>query len=216
MSKKEFSTDKETRIFDGNNHPEIRANENGKKYLFGYAVKFNQLSRSIGWGFREKFLPGAFDEVLNADFRQNIAFDTVCLFNHNYSQILGRRSAETLEIGVDDIGLFYNVEIPDTTVGKDLQISVERRDVPFSSFSFSAAADGVGWEEDETFGEIRVVSKAKYLYDVSPVVDPAYAQSTVEVAQRDYNSWKDSKIEKPVSFKNRNHAERMKREIEIL
>lgn len=209
------SDNKEFRMFDNTHIPEIREIE-GKKYLVGYPLKWNQLSRSMGWGFKEKFKAGAFSEVLAQDFRNNIAFDTIALFNHNEDLILGRRSASTLEVGEDESGLYYRIEIPETTAGKDLTISVNRRDVIGSSFSFTAATDGVAWYSDPDEGEIREISKVKYLWDVSPVVNPAYAQSTVEVAQRSYNAWKDSKkeVEKPVSRSWETDA--MKREIEML
>lgn len=209
------ANNKELRIFDNINKPEIREID-GKKYLIGYPVKWNQFSRSMGWGFKEKFKVGAFTDVLAQDFRANINYDTIALFNHNQNMILGRRSANTLEVGEDETGLYYRIELPNTTAGNDLIVSVERGDVRYSSFSFTAASDGVSWYSDPQEGEIREISKAKYLWDVSPVVDPAYSQSTVEVAQRSYDAWKQSKenVQKPVSRSWETEA--MKREIEML
>jgi HK97 family phage prohead protease len=114
----------------------------------------------------------------------------------------------------DNIGLRYEINIPDTTTGNDLLVSIERGDVRHSSFAFAVASDGVSWEEDKNEGDVRVVKKVKYLFDVSPVGDPAYAQSTVEVAQRSHEEWLKSKNEnKPVS--RTWETDRMKREIEM-
>lgn len=169
--------------------PEIRENE-GKKYIRGYAAKYNELSRSIGWGFKEKFMPGAFDEVIAADFMNDIDFDTVAYFNHNKMQILGRRSSGTLRIGSDAIGLWYEIDIDESiSYHADLAKNLERGDVRHSSFVFVIAAQGDGWERDQKHGDVRTVSKVKYLFDVSPVTDPAYATTEAEVAKRSYETF---------------------------
>jgi hypothetical protein len=208
-----MSKEKEIRLFQLNFKPEIREKD-GNKFLVGYAVKYNELSRRIGWGFKEKFLPGAFDEALAGDFNSDLSYDTIALFNHDKNKILGRRSSGTLILESDNIGLRYEINIPDTTTGNDLLVSIERGDVRHSSFAFAVASDGVSWEEDKNEGDVRVVKEVKYLFDVSPVGDPAYAQSTVEVAQRSHEEWLKSKNEnKPVS--RTWETDRMKREIEM-
>jgi len=82
---------------------------------------------------REIILPGAFDDVLNDDVR--------ALFNHDSSMILARsKNGEgTLQIGVDETGLYYEFEPPDTQVGRDLMTSIQRGDVDQSSFGFMIA-----------------------------------------------------------------------------
>ncbi|MCP4220342.1 MAG: HK97 family phage prohead protease, partial [bacterium] len=176
----------EKRYFDTIEGFEKRQNDN-KTYLRGYAVKYNQLSRPIGWGFREKFAPGAFDKVLEADAR-NVANDTVCLFQHNPLYVLGRRSSGTLQMGSDKTGLWYEVELPNTEAGKTVKELTERGDLRHSSFAFNIANKGEVWTEDETDGEVRTIEQVNYLKDVSPVTDPAYPQT--EVAKRSYDTWK--------------------------
>ncbi len=148
----------------------------------GYALKWDVLSRTIGW-FREKIDRGALD---NADMN-----DVVALFNHNIDKVLARTISKTLTLESDDTGLKYSFSSPDTTAGRDLVESLKRGDVQHSSFSFSVSEDK--WEEDEEGNEIRTVLKIKRLYDVSPVVNPAYLQATSELAKRSYQEWKDSK-----------------------
>lgn len=148
----------------------------------GYALKFDVLSRTIGW-FREKIDRGALDA---ADMK-----DVVALFNHNIDMVLARTISKTLELEVDNTGLKYSFSSPDTTAGRDLVESLRRGDVQHSSFSFSIAEDR--WEEDEEGMEIRTVTKIKRLYDVSPVVNPAYLQATSELAKRSYQQWLSEK-----------------------
>lgn len=164
-----------------------RREEEGKTFLRGYAVKYNQLSRPLGWGFREKFAPGAFDNILKSDPR-NVANDTVCLFQHNPMYVLGRRSSNTLQIGSDETGLWYEVELPNTEAGKTVKELTERGDLRHSSFAFITATKGEIWEQTEEDGEIRIINSVTYLKDVSPVTDPAYPQT--EIAKRSYENWK--------------------------
>lgn len=154
------------------------------RLVSGYAAVFNQLSRNLGW-FREKIEPGAFDNVLEND--------VVALFNHEPNLILARTISKTLKLSVDERGLKYEFEAPNTTAGNDLVISLERGDIQHSSFSFSIEKEK--WEEDEEAGEIRTVLEVKRLYDVSPVVFPAYTQTDVAMAKRSFDEWKTARDE---------------------
>lgn len=178
MNKVRLPDDRELRCYDTN--VEIRGEGESRK-IFGYAAKFNVLSRTIGW-FKEKISPGAFDDVLEQD--------VIALFNHNENHILARTLSKTLTIGVDETGLYYEFDAPNTTSGNDLIESVRRGDVQHSSFSFSITPDGDTWTEDEEGNEIRTVKKVKRLYDVAPVVFPAYLDATVGMAKRSYDQWK--------------------------
>lgn len=165
-------------------HPiELRAKEEGAKgnMVFGYAAKFNTRSQNLcteDCQFYEIITPGAFDDVLNDDVR--------ALFNHEAELILARsKNGEgTLKIGVDNVGLWYEFEAPDTTVGRDLLVSLQRGDIDQSSFSFSVAKDGQQWTETQN-GEgpriiTRTITKVSRLYDVSPVTYPAYEDTEVD------------------------------------
>lgn len=145
----------------------------------GYAALFNSLSLNLG-GFREQLLPGAFDGVLEDDVR--------ALYNHDANQVLGRTKASTLKIGVDSRGLWYEIDVPDTTAARDLMVSIKRGDVSQSSFGFSVAPGGADWSEDDTLGTIRSIAKVGKLYDVSPVTYPAYPDT--EAACRSLENWR--------------------------
>lgn len=155
----------------------------------GYAAVFNQLSRNLGW-FREKIDPAAFADVLTDD--------VVALFNHDQNFVLARTISKTLTLSVDEKGLRYEFEAPNTTVGNDLVTMLQRGDIQHSSFAFSIQDEK--WEEDDEQGEIRTVLKVKRLYDVSPVVFPAYTQTDVSLAKRAYEAWKEEHKEKDLPF----------------
>jgi len=168
---------KEIRAFTGT--VEMRADEEGKKTLRGYALKFGQ-RYDMGW-FEEEIVKGALDETDMNDVR--------ALFNHDPSFVLGRTTAGTLRMKLDDIGLMYEVDIPDTTAARDLMVSIERGDITQSSWAFS-----MNYEDDEVElwtrngkegKNLRSIKKVKKMYDVSPVTYPANPDTTA--AARSYD-----------------------------
>jgi len=152
---------------------ELRAEDGKPAVVRGYAAKFNSLSEDLG-GFVEMIMPGAFDDVLGDDVR--------ALFNHDANFILARSRAGkgTLRLFIDETGLGYEFEAPDTQAGRDLLVSLRRGDVDQSSFAFRVAKDGDKWVEEN--GVVtRTIKKVSRLYDVSPVTYPAYADTAVAV-----------------------------------
>ena len=137
----------------------------GKDVVIGHAAVFNSLSEDLG-GFRERIEPGAFDDVLDNDVR--------AYFNHAPNFLLGRVSAGTLRLGVDEKGLRYELDIPDTTAGRDLKENMRVGNITQSSFAFTLGRDGDSWERNEEGNDIRIIHKVNRLYDVSPVSLPAY------------------------------------------
>ena len=71
---------------------EIRTSEvsASNKKLVGYAVRWNSLSEIIWDEFREQFAPGAFKDSLAS------GSDVRALYEHNYTQLLGRTKSGTL------------------------------------------------------------------------------------------------------------------------
>lgn len=146
---------------------EVRA-EGESKTIRGHAAVFDKLSDNLG-GFREKIAPGAFDSVMGDDVR--------ALFNHDPNLILGRTASGTARISVDDEGLVYEIDPPDTQLGRDLVVSMTRGDVTQSSFAFTVGEDD--YDEDDEGRVIRTIRSFKRLYDVSPVTYPAYPDASV-------------------------------------
>ena len=150
----------EKRYFNIETRTEKR--DDGSTTITGHAAVFNQMSSDLG-GFREIIAPNAFENVLTDDVR--------ALVNHDPNLLLARTTSGTLNLSQTNEGLQYSFDVPDTTYGRDLIISMERGDITQSSFAFTIEEDS--WESTED-GEIRTINKVKQLYDVSPVTYPAY------------------------------------------
>lgn len=158
--------------------PEIRAVGNR---LTGYAALFDSLSEDLG-GFKEKIERGAFaDSIANGDVR--------ALFNHDTSAVLGRTTAGTLRLAEDKKGLKFELDLPNTTPGRDVKESVRRGDVTACSFGFVTLEEG--WERgDKTGNDIRILKKVRLL-EVSPCVFPAYPATSVAV--RSFEAWRSQR-----------------------
>jgi HK97 family phage prohead protease len=165
-----MSEDIERRIFDEETEIRAAAGEDGKRNIEGYAVMFNSMSRDLG-GFRERFLPTAFDAVLRTNP------DVVALFNHDYNLILGRTRAGTLRIYSDTKGLGYVIQPPASR--GDVIEAIDRGDVRGSSFAFTVTKKGGDAWMDEGGVLVREVRNVAKLFDVSPVVNPAYPDTSV-------------------------------------
>ena len=152
---------------------ELRVEDSETRSVTGYASIFNSRSENLG-GFTEIIAPGAFDEaVKNSDVR--------ALLNHDDNKLLARTSSGTLELSIDETGLKYRFEAPNTTAGNDLLEMLKRGDMNQSSFGFTISEDGETWDKS---GDqwTRTVTKVNRLFDVSPVTYPAYPDTSV--AQR--------------------------------
>lgn len=157
--------------------------------IVGHAAVFNSLSEPL-WGFREKIAPGAFAATIQSD-------DVRALFNHDSNFILGRNRSGTLKLSEDERGLLVEITPPDTQFARDLMISIERGDINQMSFGFLVKKES--WENVDEANAIRTLQEVK-LFDVSPVVFPAYTQTDVSVrgdyepAIRSLIEWRQSQI----------------------
>lgn len=151
----------EQRAYDG----ELKAAVEGRT-VEGYASVFNSMSEDLG-GFREIILPGAFSEVLDNDVR--------ALYNHDSNYLLARTTSGTLELKEDDKGLYYRFEMPNTSYGNDMLELFRRGDLSQSSFGFTVDKDSWRMEEGQ---HVRYIERVGSLFDVSPVVYPAYTAAS--------------------------------------
>lgn len=145
----------------------------------GHAAVFGQLSEDLG-GFREQIAPGAFATAIEQD-------DVRALFNHDPNFILGRNRSKTLRMSEDSRGLAIEIDAPDTQTIRDLVLApIERGDVSQMSFGFSLRPNGQDWAKNDDGQVVRTLKNLR-LFDVSPVVFPAYPQT--DVAMRDLRAW---------------------------
>ena len=179
--------EKEIRSFESDCAIEEREIDGvNKKIVTGYAAVFNKESRDLG-GFTEILSPECFE---NCDLS-----DVAALFNHDPNLVLARKfnDSGTLSLQIDERGLKYTFELPNHYVGGLLMESIKRGDVMHSSFAFTIESDK--WEKR---GEmvIRTITSVKKLYDVSPVLSPAYYSTSVTM--RSFDDFKQSS-EKPLN-----------------
>jgi HK97 family phage prohead protease len=153
----------------------------------GLAAAYSKFSLDLG-GFREIIQPGAFDRVLSKR-----KLDVVAFFDHE-GQPLGRTSAGTLRLSTDDRGLGYEVDPPDTQLGRDVLTLIRRRDLFGSSFAFTVdPAKGEKWEQDDKGNTTRTITEFSGLYDVSVVTHAAYGSAT-SVAVRSLDKWRQENL----------------------
>lgn len=159
------------------NQVEIREDEGGQRVLTGYAVKWEMKSVPMGYfkRFKEQFRRGAFTESLTND-------DQKALWSHDTAKVLGRTKNGTLRLFEDEIGLRFELDLPDTTLGDDAYKSIKRGDVDGVSFGFSMLTQE--WDETDSDNVVRTVIKAKLL-EISPVAFPAYPDSQVAARSHD-------------------------------
>lgn len=178
--------------------------ETGNRYIEFYAIVFNQRSKLIReWGeeFYEVIDPQSVDEVLSRD-----DLNVIATIDHRREKMLGRTKSKTLELIKDQKGILARLLVPDTSLGKDLVNMIERGDYYESSFIFSMS----DYQEKKIDNATeRTVLKIEKLYDVSIVIDGAYANTSVNLRS---NEWEQQ------SSVNRseNNCDILQKQLEIL
>ena len=155
---------------------EVRAakQSDGTVRMSGYAAMWDR--EADGLPFREVIKRGAFADSLGR------GDDVFLLVNHDTDQLpLARRSAGTLSVAEDDMGLHVTAELdPANPRAAELASALERGDVDKMSFAFRVAADGSTKTEDGV-RELRALD----LYEVSVVTWPAYNATSVGLRSAD-------------------------------
>nr|DAX48669.1 MAG TPA: prohead serine protease [Caudoviricetes sp.] len=141
----------------------------------GYAVVFNSQSEDLG--FYETINPAAITEdVLKRS-------DVFCLFNHDQDKVLARSKYGTgsLQLQLDEQGLKYTFQSPNTDIGDSLLEYLRRGDIDSSSFAFTVSTDEGSevWTTGTDGRQYREILKIDELHDVSPVWNPAYSSTSV-------------------------------------
>ena len=158
----------------------IRSAEDGKtsRTITGYAAKFDSWSEPIWGWFREKIDRSAF---AGTDMS-----DVIMCFNHDISGVLARSTSGTLKLSVDKVGLRFEFEAPETSLGNDMLELVSRGDISKCSFKFVVESDEWRYADKENGLEYdeRTVKSIARLYDVSMVNYPAYPDTEASVREQ--------------------------------
>lgn len=150
------------------------ATENEPAKITGYAAVFNSKT-SIGDYFEEIIETGAFSRSLseNGDVR--------ALFNHNWDNVLGRTKSGTLHLEEDDRGLKFEIELPNTSLGRDLAESMARGDINQCSFGFYIENGKESWDYSVE-PALRTVHEVE-LFEISIVSLPAYEDTEASLVR---------------------------------
>lgn len=165
---------------------EIRTNEDSRS-VEGYALVFDSLSEDLG-GFREQISRDAIDMDIigHSDIR--------ALLNHNDSRGILARSRYgkgSLTLEIDEKGLKYRFDAPKTALGDEVLEYLRRGDITSSSFAFTVDSDT--WQKMEDGSYLRTINKFDRLFDVSPVFEPAYQETSVSC--RSFEEFKQKEAE---------------------
>lgn len=154
----------------------------------GYFAVFGDIY-DMGYGLTESIDRGAFDDTLDRDIR--------ALINHDTTLVLGRTSANTLELRTDDHGLWGSIDVnPNDTDAMNMYARVQRGDVDQCSFGFEILDEATEYHEN---GDIHWTLRKVKLYEVSVCTFPAYEATSVsarakdaeEIRARALEAWKE-------------------------
>lgn len=161
----------------------VETRADGKKGISGLGIVFNRRSVDLG-GWREEISPSAVEGI---DFRSS---EIVSAVNHDLNYVVGR-APDTLDITVEADGVRYFIPESNDPDYRSLESKVERGIIKGSSFAFNVAPEGDSWREDADGTIVRTVKRFMGVYDLSPVVRPAYPDTTA--AKRSFDAFKAEK-----------------------
>lgn len=142
--------------------------------LEGYAAVFNSATRisdHLG-DYDEMIVPGAFKQTLRAK-------TPVLMFEHGQHPLYGSLPIGAIsELEEDPTGLFLRARLFDTWLNDPLASAIRDKALNGMSFRFSVPPGKDSWEKQRNGGQLRTIREVK-LYELGPVVFPAYADTTL-------------------------------------
>lgn len=163
--------------------------------ISGYAIVWDVESRVL-WDFDGDFIEiierGAVDNALIA------SSDVKALYNHSDNQLLARsvNGSGTLRLSIDDHGLRFEFDAPNTSLGNDVLELVRRGDLRGCSFAFRTDSKNVSYSHRDGV-RLRRVKRLLALRDVSVVVEPAYTQTSVDARSWDAPPSREDVVAEP-------------------
>ena len=155
----------------------------------GFAANF--MEYDLG-SFRERIERSAFDNLDN--------YDIHALYNHDYDRVLARRNKGkgTLDLQVNDEGLYFAFELPDTATGNEVRTLVSRGDVDQASWAFTVKKEE--WIDVRSDKPLRVIKEVGEIFDIS--LTPRGANPTTSAALRSLEAVKSELTQTPEIVEN--------------
>jgi len=163
----------------------------GSHVISGTAVVFDQPSEAMP--FIEYVSPLAF---------KNVDFSAVqLLYNHDFSSILARVDAGTLNITINNKGLNFTATLPDTQLGNDTFTNIKNGNLQGLSFGFTIADDS--WGLDKDGNEVHTINQIDQLFEISLTPIPAYQETSVKIERslQQFRNEERENMEKDVTDK---------------
>lgn len=183
---------------------DINAVDDEQMKIQGYALRFNEESNDLG-GFTEVITPEALKEANMSDVRM--------LIDHNSSYVIGRTTANTLELEVTEEGLYFRCTLPNTSYARDIYENIKLGNVRECSFGMIVDSnDGDTFEKRDNGMYFRTINKIQTIFDCSVVSFPAYSTSSVEPALRSIEAIKE---EEQQAIQDKHDEEQRKLDLEI-
>lgn len=172
----------ETAIDSQGSNNQVESNQN--MAISGIATVFNQPS-----------IKGNFTEYIGQNALNGVDLNNVLLlYSHDFSNILARADAGTLQTSIQPDGLHFNAQLPDTQLGHDTYINILNGNIKGMSFGFNIAPDGDSWSVNSQGNTIHTIHKIGQVFELSLTPIPAYVETSVQV-QRDLAQFLSSKKE---------------------
>lgn len=164
---------------------ELRSENEGRR-ISGKAISFDTQSNDIG--FIEILHRGCISQELIDS--SNIVF----LYNHDYNQVIARanKGKGTLNIDLRNDGVYFDLEVPNTTMGNDLLENIRLGNITQCSFGFNYANEEGAYKDEKIDGVwYRNVYKIGELFDLSAVTYPAYDDTYVNARMQERSKMED-------------------------
>jgi hypothetical protein len=151
---------------------EVRNGDDGDGLtLSGYAAVFNSPTRIADRNgeYTESIAPGAFKRTLNSH-------KPVMQFDHGQHPLLGSLPIAAInDVREDSRGLYVEARVFDNWLTEPLRDAIRGGAITGMSFKFQVIKDD--WRSTD-LGQARTIREVK-LYELGPVVHPAYADTSV-------------------------------------
>lgn len=162
----------ETPIDSQNSNNQVESNPN--MAISGIATVFNQPS-----------IKGDFTEYIDQNALNGVDLSNVLLlYSHDFSNILARADAGTLQTSIEPDGLHFKATLPSTTLGRDTYTNIQNGNIHGMSFGFTIAPNGDSWSVNAQGDTIHTINQIDQVFELSLTPIPAYEETSVQV-QRD-------------------------------